>query len=358
MRSCTSFNPFPDMDHTHQHSETTDTPGAKQTRVLSDSTSKLALTVGFLCILILVAGTLQGIVAFKTNKELNDQIDQLIAERSHPAPMPDLIDLQAEVDALKVQLAAARKASLTHFEGEKAEHEASSNPLKAQQHDQPHACIVVSGGDKKQIAGSMPPQQRIDKDLTNEPPHSGGLFIATPKERLEQQGRRHPDDHFASIANLPLGKPVPTAISSPFGTRIDPINGRKAFHEGIDFRGKTGDPVKATGPGVVKRSLYTKDYGHHIVLCHNNGYETLYAHLSQRQVKRGERVQAGQQIGLVGNSGRSTGPHLHYEIRQNGTPVDPMKFIRIAQLMEPAKRPGPTRVADSRNTSGVPILRR
>jgi murein DD-endopeptidase MepM/ murein hydrolase activator NlpD len=108
----------------------------------------------------------------------------------------------------------------------------------------------------------------------------------------------------------------------------------------------------------VKRSLYTEDFGHYIVICHNNGYETLYAHLSKRLVKDGDRIQPGQKIGLVGKSGRSTGPHLHYEIRHKGKPVDPMKYIKIAQLVKPAKRPGPSRIADSRrNTSKAKVVR-
>lgn len=348
------------MDHTHLHTDSKNLSGAKRTITLTSRTCKICLTVVFFLVLTILAGTTHRIVLFKNNKDFSHQIEQRTTERYPPNLAPDLIDLHAQIDTLQRQLAVARKVA--NRQTEKQEERgydgyATSNSLTPQTHGQLQSFTFDNDGGEQQMTGPAPHRLWTEGGMTDDFTYSGGLFIASPEERQEEK-QRHPDDIFATIVNLPLGKPVPTAISSSFGTRIDPLNGKKAFHEGIDFRGKIGDSVKATGPGVVKKSLYTKGYGHHIVLCHNNGYETLYAHLSQRLVKRGERVQTGQHIGLIGKSGRSTGPHLHYEVLHKGSPVNPMKYIQIAQLVKPAKRPSPTRMADSRSSSGVPILRR
>jgi murein DD-endopeptidase MepM/ murein hydrolase activator NlpD len=347
------------MDHTQPQTDSKNFAGAKRTITLTTRTCKICLTVGFLFTLTILAGTWQGIVAFKNNKDFSRQIEQLTTEQYPPALASEMIDLHAQIDILQSQLAVVRKVANKQREELKKSNggHITNNSLTPKKHDQLQFATIGSDGEEEQIPGSAPHQLWTDGNIADDFTYSGGLFIASPKQQQEEK-QRHPDDTFATITNMPLGKPVPTAISSPFGTRIDPLNNKKAFHEGIDFRGKMGDPVKATGPGVVKKSLYNKGYGHYIVLCHNNGYETLYAHLSQRLVKRGERVQTGQHIGLIGKSGRSTGPHLHYEVLHQGTPVDPMKYIRIYQLVKPAKRPGPTRMAASRNSSGVPILRR
>ena len=132
-------------------------------------------------------------------------------------------------------------------------------------------------------------------------------------------------------------KPIATEISSEFGHRTDPFNRKKAFHSGLDFRGNTGDPVQATGSGRVKESGYASDYGEFIRVSHGNGFETLFAHLSKRLVKRGDRIVQGQKVGLVGSTGRSTGSHLHYEIHHQGKPVDPMRYVRVADLPKVAK---------------------
>ena len=123
-----------------------------------------------------------------------------------------------------------------------------------------------------------------------------------------------------------------TSISSGYGRRSDPLNDENAFHFGIDFRGKIGDPVRATGNGRVKVAGFNQGFGNHVIISHGNGYETMYAHLSKRLVKRGEKVTRSQKIGLVGNTGRSTGSHLHYEIHHHGKPIDPMKYIQVAKL--------------------------
>lgn len=334
-------------------------PGAKRTITLTSLTGKICLTVVFFLALTTLAVSLRGAAVFNNDNDSLPQVEQGSAARYPPGLAPDLIDLYAQIDILQRQLAVTRDAANKQTKELKKSNNGyvTSYSLIPMKYEQLQFVPTASDGGEEQLSGSMPHLLWTDGNMPDDFTYSGGLFIASPEQQLEEK-HRHPDDIFATIANMPLGKPVPTSISSTFGTRIDPLNGKKAFHEGIDFRGKIGDPVKATASGIVKKSLYTRGYGHHIVLCHDNGYQTLYAHLSQRLVKRGQRVQTGQQIGLIGKSGRSTGPHLHYEVLHKGSPVDPMKYIQIAQLVKPAKRSGPTRMADSRSGSGVPILRR
>ena len=128
---------------------------------------------------------------------------------------------------------------------------------------------------------------------------------------------------------LPLGAPVEkTTITSPFGTRNDPFTGKKKQHKGIDFAGKIGTELYAVAPGRVISAGERSGYGVTVEVDHGLGFTTLYAHLSKLLVSRGDWVRPGSVIGLGGSSGRSTGPHLHYEIRYKGTPFNPIKFVK------------------------------
>jgi murein DD-endopeptidase MepM/ murein hydrolase activator NlpD len=127
---------------------------------------------------------------------------------------------------------------------------------------------------------------------------------------------------------LPNSSPVAAAFnSSSFGWRIDPFNGHKAFHEGLDFTAGTGTPIFAAAGGIVSTAEQTPDYGKLVKIDHGSGLETRYAHASKLFVRAGERVEKGQKIAEVGSTGRSTGPHLHYEIRLAGNPLDPRKYL-------------------------------
>ncbi len=179
-------------------------------------------------------------------------------------------------------------------------------------------------------------------------PTSGGPLVdVTPMTEVDLQeaitklvdavGSR--DDYMSSVEAdvlqnsvlkdmLPNSKPISAAYkSSSFGWRIDPFRGTKAFHEGLDFTAKTGTPIRAAADGIVTTASNTSAYGNLVKLNHGAGLETRYAHASKLLVKRGERVVKGQKIALVGSTGRSTGPHLHYEIRLNGHALDPRKYL-------------------------------
>lgn len=128
---------------------------------------------------------------------------------------------------------------------------------------------------------------------------------------------------------LPNSSPVEAAYSSSsYGWRIDPMSGHRAFHEGLDFPASVGMPVFAAADGIVITAVQTPDYGNLLKIDHGSGLETRYAHNSRLLVKPGDRVMKGQKIALIGSTGRSTGPHLHYEIRLNGNPLDPREYLR------------------------------
>ncbi len=133
-----------------------------------------------------------------------------------------------------------------------------------------------------------------------------------------------------SLAQVPYRKPVigEVEFTSGFGVRSDPFLGRPAMHTGLDFRASTGDPVRATANGKVVSAGWSGGYGRMVEIDHGNGLSTRYGHLSEINVKVGESVKIGQVIGEVGSTGRSTGPHLHYETRIDGEAVDPQKFLR------------------------------
>jgi murein DD-endopeptidase MepM/ murein hydrolase activator NlpD len=142
--------------------------------------------------------------------------------------------------------------------------------------------------------------------------------------------------HFGSLstsdwvraAAAPSLWPVEGAVSSSFGERIDPFNGEGAFHTGVDISTGYGTPIVAPADGVVKTADFVNGYGRTIQLDHGYGISTLYGHLSGFAVTNGQPVRRGDVIGYVGSSGRSTGSHLHYEVRIHDTPVNPHKYLR------------------------------
>jgi murein DD-endopeptidase MepM/ murein hydrolase activator NlpD len=169
---------------------------------------------------------------------------------------------------------------------------------------------------------------------------TGGPFVpyrlasaATPFERQVHHiavARAQADKLSRTLATVPLRQPVTGELdtSSGFGVRIDPFLNRPAMHTGIDFRGTPGEPVRATASGTVTAAGWSGGYGRMVEVEHANGVATRYGHLSEIDVKVGQPIRLGQVVGRLGSTGRSTGPHLHYETRVGGEAVDPEKFLR------------------------------
>ena len=117
-------------------------------------------------------------------------------------------------------------------------------------------------------------------------------------------------------------------MTSPFGSRPDPFQKKKATHKGVDLASRTGNKIKTQAKGKVTRAEFTRGYGNLVVVDHGNGFTTKYAHMNKIYVKKGDHVDYNTALGEVGSTGRSTGPHLHYEVLYQGRPVDPMPFIK------------------------------
>lgn len=141
----------------------------------------------------------------------------------------------------------------------------------------------------------------------------------TLNEFLDNQKRR--------LASMPSIWPTRGWLSSRFGRRISPFTGKKEFHEGIDISARMSVPIVVTADGRVASTGWESGYGRVIRIDHGLGFETKYAHLKKSLVRKGQHVKRGETIGLVGNSGRSTGSHLHYEVHHNGQPVNPLRYI-------------------------------
>jgi murein DD-endopeptidase MepM/ murein hydrolase activator NlpD len=161
------------------------------------------------------------------------------------------------------------------------------------------------------------------------PPPTGASAFERQLYRINV-ARAQVDRFTHALVAVPVRKPVigEVDMSSPFGMRMDPFLGRPAIHTGIDLRGEIGEPVRATATGRVSIAGREGGYGNMVEINHGNGLATRYGHLSEIDVKVGQLVRIGEVIGKIGSTGRSTGPHLHYETRVNGEAVDPQKFLR------------------------------
>jgi len=140
-------------------------------------------------------------------------------------------------------------------------------------------------------------------------------------------------DDVSMIHSIPSIRPIKGGyLNSSFGYRKDPINGKVRFHYGQDITVTLGETVIAPADGIIKVSRYMGGYGKVVKIDHGYGYTTLFAHLSKILVKKGQKVERGDKIGLSGNTGRSTAPHLHYEVHHNGTPQNPLDYFFTGYL--------------------------
>lgn len=209
--------------------------------------------------------------------------------------------------------------------------------------------LAKLAGEKKEVRNNalVPNLSAVKSQTAN---RGGPLVREAPLSEKELQGKitdliaqiDFHTDHLSDLEakllqqsvlkdTLPNNSPVAAAYnSSSFGWRLDPFNGHKAFHEGLDFTAAAGTPIYAAAGGIVTVAEQTPDYGKIVKIDHGSGLETRYAHASLLLVKPGERVEKGQVVAQVGSTGRSTGPHLHYEIRLNGNPLDPRKYLKAS----------------------------
>ncbi len=172
--------------------------------------------------------------------------------------------------------------------------------------------VFIEGGDRARVAGryNMKPDE-----------------LQAHGERWFLPGRRFTELELEYFRGDGFASPLPSArVSSGFGMRTDPFTRRRTFHGGVDLAAPAGTPALASRAGRVVRAQYVRGYGNLVVIEHDLNYQTYYGHLSQIKVRVGQRVETGETVGLVGATGRATGPHLHFEVRRNGVRTAP-RFV-------------------------------
>ncbi|PIE56696.1 MAG: hypothetical protein CSA34_03565 [Desulfobulbus propionicus] len=295
--------------------------GTSRALTIKKNTVYRSVLFGVIITLGAIVGLSSALRYYQANLRLNQRVADL-ARQMHT----ERLALQTQLEASHTQFQAERHEKnrlVAEYQEEIAQlmEEQETKILSSISRLDERAKVIES------VMDTIGVELKVDTDEN----HSGGPFIAAEPflgERLIQETEQYLD----FLEKMPLGRPVPGTVSSGFGKRHDPFNHCPAFHSGIDFRGKTGTPVRVTGNGRVRISSYNKSFGNYVVIRHDNGYQTVYGHLYKRLVKRGQQVKRGQEIGLLGNSGRSTGSHLHYEVRLNGKAINPAKLINVANL--------------------------
>ena len=219
-----------------------------------------------------------------------------------------------------------------HIRWQKASHQFSS--LQSLQRKQNLTGMVEQA---KEVEAKIQALERLlsQKNIKipkNMQEHAGGPSEEEQPQILDVEWFSQQEDLLDSLIHdlkyLPLGRPHHGVVTSRFGRRANPFSGLgRENHEGIDFRGVRGDPVKATAAGTVVIAGWHRGYGRHVKIDHGNGYQTLYAHLSKIEVKRGQKISTSSRLGRVGSTGRSTGPHLHYEVIFQGTRQNPIHYL-------------------------------
>ena len=182
-------------------------------------------------------------------------------------------------------------------------------------------------------AAGLPVDTELDKNDVGGPlvPLDSSMIFDSKVKELDE-ALDALDQVKKEARELPLTNPAPGhPVTSPFGVRTDPILGTAALHTGMDFRAPIGMPAKVTAAGVVTKAGWNGGYGRMVEVDHGNGFATRYGHLSEIDVTVGHMLAAGDVIGKTGSSGRSTGPHLHYEVRHNGEAIDPLRFLAVGK---------------------------
>jgi murein DD-endopeptidase MepM/ murein hydrolase activator NlpD len=264
-----------------------------------------------------------------------------------PSPISDKViftappDREARLESrggTATRLASSQPRSSAGLEGTIARLQDSLDRLEARQSN---ALNVLEETYESKTRRMRAVFHDLGLDIGKGPAHaSGGPFVpyklpvnATAFDRQLHRislARAQADRLSRAMVSVPIRQPVLGEIdtTSGFGVRLDPFLGRPAMHTGLDFRGTTGDPIRATAAGTVTSAGWQGGYGKMVEVDHGNGLSTRYGHMSEIDVSVGQRVRIGQTLGRIGSTGRSTGPHLHYETRIDGDAVDPQKFLR------------------------------
>jgi murein DD-endopeptidase MepM/ murein hydrolase activator NlpD len=221
--------------------------------------------------------------------------------------------LKAQLEAQQAD-AAAKKKSADDARAAAADEAQKLQQLAAQQQAARDAAANAEAQENAAVGTLRSQQQQLESDLQAE------------SDRIAQLARDGGGG--APMGNGTFIAPVNAPITSPFGYRTDPVTGAQAFHAGIDYGASCGTPIRAAGTGVIISAGFNSGgYGNMTLINHGGGMSTLYGHQSSIIVSAGQNVSQGQVIGYVGSTGKSTGCHLHFEVRVNGNPVDPLAYL-------------------------------
>ena len=284
-----------------------------QSKVINFQTTVFALIFGFL----LFVGILSSFFYFNRRSiSANMQISTLTEQnRAALASLDELRDENANLfqAAKRFQTSLSQSLSLLGIsQGEnKANTSISSSDLSSMFNS-----TEIANGSSRELADI--------RELTS--------YLEGAVEPIEQVGKmlKTQQNLFTEIPSINPVKNPNTHVSMPFGPNVHPLNGNWYIHKGIDFSTwRSGDPVMATANGQVVTVGFDNSFGNFVIIKHNHGIYTRYAHLSSFRVKKGQLVDQGQIIGNIGNTGISTGPHLHYEVHIGSDVVDPAKYINI-----------------------------
>ncbi len=243
-----------------------------------------------------------------------------------------------ELESLR-QLADSQKSQITEFEAKIGDLQARMAAIQTldeklrqitglEGRERANRTVAVGGGasleDQPQARlerGRQALAERMAKDLDTLAQDADAQTASLKELEAHLEAQR------VQLASTPSIWPVRGWLTSDFGSRFSPFTETTQMHEGLDIAGPIGTPVKAPAAGVVVRAGANGSYGNFVAIDHGYGVQTRYGHLSSIQVKVGQRVKRHEQVATLGNTGRSTGPHLHYEVRVNGVPINPAKYI-------------------------------
>ncbi|HEX9800175.1 MAG TPA: peptidoglycan DD-metalloendopeptidase family protein [Thermoanaerobaculia bacterium] len=179
----------------------------------------------------------------------------------------------------------------------------------------------LDGGSRSGLGGELRASAGLDRSLGSLERRAGE--VSSSLDRLESRVA----ENFLLLSSTPSTWPVGGMLSSGFGWRRDPLTGQRAFHDGVDVSAAPGRPVQVTASGIIAKVLQYGGLGRAVYVAHGYGVTTVYGHMSRVLVKPGQRIDRGATVGLVGNTGRSTGYHLHYEVQLEGKAVNPLPYM-------------------------------
>ena len=288
---------------------------------VSIRTRRIAISLAAIAGLFVVAGIAASVMAFKV---AFDYDPELVANVGGVLTLTEAEKRESEyrrkLDALREEVAAARE-QLGQLHALKDEFAKLAAPRASR----------TPSAERKAPGGRGGPHIALDGDEAGAGVSGHFDLARTQVEALSaslKQVDRDWRQELVRLQHMPMAAPLADmhGLSSSYGVRVDPFTHTLARHEGIDISASAGTPILATASGVVARVATDSAYGHMVDIDHGNGYLTRYAHAQAITVKPGVRVQRGTPLGLVGSTGRSTAPHLHYEVRLNNHPQNPMEY--------------------------------